>query len=313
MSRLIIDTDPGVDDAFALALAARSPEVDLLAVTTVFGNVGLEHTTRNALRVLALLGREDVPVGVGAARPLVHATPLRAAAVHGDDGLSGRSALLPQRSRGVEPEDAVALMARLITESPEPVTLVPIGPLTNIAALLAAHPGVKSNIDRVVIMGGGLTGGNVTAAAEFNLWCDPEAAHRVLVTEDLPTVLVPTDLTYQCAVDGDWLDRLAASGPLGAALEPLTEVYRAHYRQILGYDGTVIHDAVAVAEAIRPGILRTTPIPVHVDTAFGPRRGGLLADRRLIAPAVDPGFRTIEVALETDVEALRAFLLDRLT
>ncbi len=312
MPRLIIDTDPGVDDAFALVLAARSPEVDLLAVTTVFGNVGLAATTRNALRVLALSGREDVPVGVGAARPLVYPQPREAKAAHGEDGLSGRSEFLPARERGVEVEDAVALMARVLTESPGPVTIAPIGPLTNIALLLAAHPHLKPKIERLVVMGGGLRGGNSTAAAEFNLWCDPEAARRVLVEEDVPTVLVPIDLTYRCSVDGAWLDELRQSGPLGEELEALTTVYRAHYTEILGQDGTVLHDAVAVAEAIRPGILTTTAVPIHVDTGAGPARGSVVGDRRLTAPADEPGFRAVDVALDTDLDQLRAYLLDGL-
>ncbi|OLR91683.1 nucleoside hydrolase [Actinokineospora bangkokensis] len=311
MPSLIIDTDPGVDDAFALALAVRSPQARVLAVTTVFGNTDLAQTTRNAQRLLALLGREDIPVAAGAARPLVYPSPVEADTVHGDDGLSGRALTLPEPTAPLAEEDAVSLMARLVRESPEPVTLVPIGPLTNIAALFAAHPGVKANVDRVVVMGGGLTGGNVTAAAEFNLWCDPEAAYRVLVEEDVPTVLVPIDLTYQCSVDGAWLDEVRASGPVGAVLEPLTETYRAHYGRVLGYDGTVMHDAVAVAEAVHPGTLTTTPMPITVDTAPGPRRGGTLADRRLIA--VDgPGFRTVEVATGTDVAAFRDLLKARL-
>ncbi|WP_424188868.1 nucleoside hydrolase [Actinokineospora sp. G85] len=312
MPRLIIDTDPGIDDAFALALAARSPECDLVAVTTVHGNVGLDLTTRNALKVLKLVDREDVPVGRGAARPLVYPTAVEKTAVHGGDGLSGQAALLADRERGVEPEGAVALMARLIRESDEPVTLVPIGPLTNVAALLAAHPEAADGIDRLVVMGGGLTGGNVNAAAEFNVWADPEAAYRVLVEEDIPTTLVPIDLTYQCAVDADWLARLAAAGPLGAALEPMTGVYRAAYAKILGYDGTVIHDAVAVAEAIFPGTLKTKRVPLTVDTAFSPRRGGTLADLRLNAEPT-PGFRLVNVAMETDVPAFTDLMLRRLS
>ncbi|WP_156753488.1 nucleoside hydrolase [Actinokineospora pegani] len=312
MPRLIIDTDPGIDDAFALALAARSPECDLVAVTTVHGNVGLDLTTRNALKVLKLVDREDVPVGRGAARPLVYPSGVEKTTVHGDDGLSGQAALLADRDRGLEPEGAVALMARLIRESDTPVTLVPIGPLTNVAALLAAHPEAADGIDRLVVMGGGLTGGNVNAAAEFNIWADPEAAYRVLVEEDIPTTLVPIDLTYQCAVDSDWLARLAAAGPLGAALEPMTGVYREAYAKILGYDGTVIHDAVAVAEAIFPGTLKTKRVPLTVDTAFSPRRGGTLADLRLNAERA-PGFRVIDVAMETDVPAFTDLMLQRLS
>jgi pyrimidine-specific ribonucleoside hydrolase len=310
VTRLIIDTDPGIDDTYALALACASPEVDLIGVTTVFGNVGLANTTRNALRVLALCGREDVPVAAGADRPLVHPHAHRARQVHGEDGLSGMSDTLPQRATGLVGTDAVSLMVRLLDESPEPVTIVPIGPLTNIALLLAAHPNVQSKIERLVVMGGGLNGGNVTAAAEFNIWSDPEAARRVLVEESVPTTLVTMDLTVRCAVDGTWLDRLAASGPLGDTLVKLSASYRSHYRLSLGHDGVVIHDAVAVAEAIRPGLLRTTRMPVEVDCGQGPARGMTIADRRQSHTQDSP--RKIDVALDADLDEVRTFLLSRL-
>jgi pyrimidine-specific ribonucleoside hydrolase len=304
MTPLIIDTDPGVDDAYAIALACASPEVELLGVTTVFGNVGLATTTRNA------------PVAAGADRPLVHPHPHRAREVHGADGLSGHSDLLPERARGVAGSDAVTLMMELLEAAPEPVTIVPIGPLTNIALLLAAHPGVSGKIARLVIMGGSVAGGNVTSSAEFNIWSDPEAARRVLVEEAVPTVLVPTDLTKRCAVDQEWLGTLAASGPRGKLLVTLTEAYQAHYRDELGWNGTVLHDAVAMAEAIRPGILTTTRYPVEVECAQGPSRGAVLADRRTTAvrrsTGTDSGHE-VDIATDTDLDALREFMLTRLT
>ena len=313
MTRLIIDTDPGIDDTYALALACASPEIELIGVTTVFGNVGLANTTRNALRVLALCGREDVPVAAGADRPLVHPHPHRARTVHGDDGLSGLSDSLPERKKGLAGTDAVSLMVQLLDESPEPVTIVPIGPLTNIALLLAAHPSLQSKIERLVIMGGGLSVGNMTPAAEFNIWSDPEAARRVLVEESVPTTLVPLDMTLQCAVEARWLDRLAASGPLGDTLVRLSASYRSHYRQSLGHDGVVIHDAVAVAEAIRPGLLRTTRMPVEVDCGQGPARGMTIGDRRTFRTRTQDAPREIDVALEADLDEVREFLLSRLT
>ena len=316
MRRLIIDTDPGIDDAFALALACASPEVDLLAVTTVFGNAALATTTYNALRVLALCGREDVPVAVGADRPLVHPHPHLAAYVHGEDGLSGHAHTLPDRTTGVHELNAVDLMAKILRESAEPVTIVPIGPLTNIALLLAAHPDVRQKIERLVVMGGGLAGGNTTPSAEFNIWSDPEAARRVLVVEDLPVTLVPVDLTVQCAVDLDWLGRLRDSGVRGATLCTLTEDYVAYYTKFLGWQGTVLHDAIAVAEAIVPGTLATDRIPIDVDCALGPNRGAIVADRRADASwsAHEPvGMRPVDVALRTDVPALLEFILSRLT
>ncbi|EID55553.1 nucleoside hydrolase [Saccharomonospora xinjiangensis] len=319
-TKLIIDTDPGVDDAFAIALAALSDDVDLLGVTTVFGNVGVETTTRNARRLLALCKRGDVPVAQGAARPLVHEHPHRARYAHGADGLSGRSAALPEAERPVEAGGAVWLLSRLLEQSDEPVTIAPIGPLTNIASLLSVRPDLHHKIARVVIMGGALLHGNTTAAAEFNIWSDPEAAHRVLTGGEVPCVLVPMDLTYRCAVDLEWLDALTASGPVGAALTALTPDYLAHYRKALGWDGMVIHDAVAVAEVIRPGILRTVAVPVAVETSFGPSRGATVVDQRRPELRADTdgattttASTTVHTAVDTDLDALRAFLLERLT
>jgi pyrimidine-specific ribonucleoside hydrolase len=316
-TKLIIDTDPGVDDAFAIALAALSEDVDLLGVTTVFGNVSLAATTRNALRLLHLCGRSDVPVAAGAERPLIHPQPARAGHIHGADGLSGRSSALPEPERDVEPGGAVRLLVSLLEAADEPVTLAPIGPLTNIALLLAAHPEVKDKIARIVLMGGGVDFGNSTARAEFNIWSDPEAARRVLVEEDVPRVMVPLDLTHKCAVDTAWLAKLASHSPIGAALEALTPDYLATYRRSLGWDGIVLHDAVAVAEAINPGILRTEPYPVDVECSFGPGRGATLVDRRRPEMrgegegAVAPN--AVQVAVDTDVDGLGEFVLGRLT
>jgi len=315
-TQLIIDADSGVDDAFAIALAAVSDDVDLIGVTTVFGNVPLARTTENARRVLALCGRHDVPVAAGAERPLVHPHPHRARYAHGADGLSGRAAMLPEPTRALETADAVTMLVSLLEAADEPVTIAPIGPLTNIAALLSAHPAVRDRIARIVIMGGALEHGNTTASAEFNIWSDPEAAHRVLAGEDVPTVLVPMDLTYRCAVGLDWLAELEASGPLGTALNALTPDYLAHYKKALGWDGTVLHDAVAVAEAIKPGILRTEALPVDVECSFGPTRGRTVVDSRRQELREDTGeaptTSTVDVAMDTDLDGLRAFVLDRL-
>lgn len=209
------------------------------------------------------------------------------------------------------------LLVSLLEAADEPVTLAPIGPLTNIALLLAAHPQVKDKIARIVLMGGGVDRGNSTASAEFNIWSDPEAARRVLVEEDVPCVLVPLDLTYKCAVDTAWLAKLASHSPVGAALEALTPDYLASYRRSLGWDGIVLHDAVAVAEAISPGILRTESYPIEVECSFGPGRGATLVDRRR------PEMRgegegavassAVQVAVDTDVDGLGEFVLGRLT
>jgi len=312
-TKLIIDTDPGVDDAFAIALAALSEDVELLGVTTVFGNVPLPATTRNALRVLALCGRADVPVAAGADRPLVHPPRRRASHVHGADGLSGRSSRLPEPPRGPDPAGAVSLLVSLLEAADEPVTIAPIGPLTNIALLLAAHPRIRDRIARIVIMGGGLGHGNSTPVAEFNIWSDPEAARRVLVEEEVPTVLVPLDLTLRCAVDAAWLAKLAAAGPVGASLDALTPDYRASYRKVLGFEGIALHDAVAVAEAIRPGILRTESFPIEIDCTLGPGRGATLVDRRATGQRAEGEVARVDIAVDTDLDGLRDFVLHRLS
>ena len=307
MIPLLIDTDPGVDDAVALLMAMGSPEARLEAITTVFGNVGLETTTANALRLLALAGRSDIPVGIGADRPLVFPQPYRAAEWHGPDGLGGLAATLPKPVARPDLRGAVQLMADVLRAAVRPVTIAAIGPLTNVALLLAVHRQLADRIARLVIMGGALAGGNTTAAAEFNVWSDPEAAHRVLVEEQLPVTLVPLDLTTRVLVDGKWLLALAAGGERGSILARVLEHYRVRYREQVGPDGVLLHDAIAVLEAIMPGTLRTEPMWLDVICDQGPARGAVIADERHNAPG-----RPVDVAVDADLDAVRAEILHRL-
>ncbi len=293
---MIIDTDPGVDDAVAILLAAASREVELLAITTVFGNVDLATTTANALRLRSLAGLGHVPVAAGAARPIVYPQRGPDARRHGADGLGGCADLLPAPDGPVHARGAVALMADLLRSAIEPVTLVAIGPLTNVALLLAAHPDVRPRIRRIVAMGGSLADGN---ASETNVRADPEAARRVLVEEDVPTTLVPLDLTLRCAVTGAWLAELATAGPRSALLVRLVEQYRANS----GRDEVALHDSLAVLEAAVPGTLRTTPMSLDVVCAPGADRG------RTVRAATG---RTFDVALDADLAAVSATLWERL-
>lgn len=301
---LIVDTDPGVDDAVALMLAVASPEVDLRAVTTVFGNVPLPATTRNAGRVLALAGRPDVLVAAGAARPLVHAQTERAEHWHGGDGLGGRAEHLPAPGTDPDPRGAVEVMAAVLRDAAEPVTIAPIGPLTNVALLLAVHPELAGRIGRIVWMGGSLGAGNTTGAAEFNAHCDPEAAHRVLTQAEVPVTMVPLDLTLRCPAGPRWLAALDAGGPRGHELAQVIAHYRAAYRARYGVDAVALHDAVAVLEAILPGTVRCTPLPVHVACDLGPARGATVP-----VPGTDGP--SVQVARDADVDAVLDEVLQR--
>ncbi len=301
---MIIDTDPGVDDAVALMLAVASPEVQLLAVTTVFGNVGVQITTANALRLRALAGFDQLPVAAGADRPMVYPQHQRAVCTHGPDGLGGRVDLLPEPTGQLDGRGAVGLMADLLRDAATPVTLVAIGPLTNVALLLAAHPGAKDRIDRVVIMGGRLNG----APAESNFQADPEAAYRVLVAEDVPTTLVPLDLTLRAAVDGAWLTKLAAAGPRCAALAGVVQHCRAHFRGASSDDAIALHDPLAVLEAAAPGTLRTTAMPLEVICGHGPSRGAVMA----AGAGRGTDRRAVQVAVDADLPWINATILDRL-
>jgi pyrimidine-specific ribonucleoside hydrolase len=301
---LVIDTDPGVDDAVALLLAAASPEVSLRAVTAVFGNVDLPTTSVNARRLTALAGVPEVPVAAGAERPLVYPQALRAAEWHAGDGLGGRAGTLPEPGP-LDPRGAVALLADVLRAAEEPVTIAPIGPLTNIALLLAVHPELRPRIGRLVVMGGALSGGNTTSTAEFNVHCDPEAAHRVLAEEPVPVTLVPLDLTMRCAVDDGWLEELAAAGPRCATLAAVIGHYRDRHARSYGMASVPLHDAVAVLEAVLPGTLRCEPMALRVECAPAERRGTVVRVQR-------PEARPVDVARDTDIPALHAEVLRRL-
>lgn len=295
---MIIDTDPGVDDAVALMLAAASPEVQLLAVTTVFGNVGVEITTANALRLRSLAGLGNLPVAAGAARPLVYPQPRRTDRWHGRDGLGGHSDLLPEPSGPINALGAVALMAALLRGAVAPVTLVAIGPLTNIALLLAVHPEVKPRIGRIVVMGGNLGG----SPAEFNIDSDPEAARRVLVEEDVATTLVPLNVTLRATVDGAWLAELAQAGPRCAALAGII----GHCRQQHATP-VALHDSLAVLEAAVPGTLTTTPMALQVVCDHGRDRGAVRSGNSPPTAA-----RPVQVACDADLTSINAMILHRL-
>jgi inosine-uridine nucleoside N-ribohydrolase len=272
-TKIVLDTDPGHDDAIALLLALASPEVELLGVTTVAGNQTLDKTTANALKILEYAGRADVPVHVGAPRPIVR-EQWAAEFVHGRSGLDGPD--LPDPHTEPAPGHAVDFLAQQLEEH-EGVVLVPVGPLTNIGLLLAKHTGIEQRIARIVLMGGAIAEGNVTPAAEFNIWADPEAAHRVF-TSGVDVTMIGLDVTHKALLFPDVVERLRASGRVGKLVAELYDFYHAHHVRMYGWEGSPVHDAVAVAHVIRDDLVRTEHRDVVVDIGPEPGRGRTYVD-----------------------------------
>jgi purine nucleosidase/pyrimidine-specific ribonucleoside hydrolase len=305
VTEIILDCDPGHDDAIALLLALASPELNLLGVTTVSGNQTLEKTTANAIRVLDHVGRDEIPVAAGAPRPLVRERHV-AGYVHGESGLDGPD--LPPPSRKPEPAHAIDWIARTIVSRPDPVTLVATAPLTNVALFLARYPELDTRIDRIVLMGGAIGEGNETPAAEFNVWADPEAAHRVFAS-GLDLTMVGLDVTHQAPMRPIHAERLAAAGTAGRLTADLYHFFAAVHRRRYGWDAAPVHDAVAIAHVIDDTLLDTRHCGVIVDTAPGLSRGRTHVDLSGHA-AWEPNCR---VAVGIDSERFLELLITRLT
>ena len=273
MTKIILDTDPGHDDAIALLLALASPELDVLGVTTVSGNQTLEKTTANALKILEFVERTDIPVHVGAPRPLVR-DQWAAAYVHGESGLDGPH--LPDPKTEPINGHAIDFIAAQVEEH-DGVVLVPVGPLTNIGLLLAKYPGIESRIARIVLMGGAIAEGNVTPAAEFNIWADPEAAHRVF-TSGIDVTMVGLDVTHKALLLPENVDELRGAGRVGSLVAQLYDFYHERHVRMYGWEGSPVHDALAVAHVIRGDVVETEHRHVQVDIGPEPGRGRTYVD-----------------------------------
>ena len=272
---VILDVDPGHDDAVALMLACGHPDLDLLAVTTVAGNVSLEKTTHNALRILSLVGCTDVPVGAGASEPLER--PLHTAEdIHGKSGLDGPEEI-PEASFEHDERGAVALISDTLRASSEPVTLVPVGPLTNIALFLREHPDLKDRVARISLMGGSMGLGNTTPAAEFNIYVDPEAAREVFES-GLPITMSGLDVTHQAGAGPEVRERLRTSGRVGGVVAGFLDFFAATYDSVFGFEAPPLHDPVAVAAVLEPGLLQTRPMRVDIECESGLTRGETVCD-----------------------------------
>ncbi|NUR77003.1 MAG: nucleoside hydrolase [Thermoleophilia bacterium] len=298
---IVIDCDPGHDDAIAILLALASPEVELRAVTTVAGNQTLEKTTRNALQVLELAGRSDIPLAAGADAPLRR--HLRTAAdIHGETGLDGPN--LPQPT--TRPVDAHA--AELLADAIEPgVVLVPTGPLTNIALLLERHPDVRDRLDRIVWMGGAIGLGNSTPAAEFNAFVDPEAAAAVF-SSGIPITMIGLDVTHQALFVTEHAARLRNTGSVGRTVAELADFFLPVYRRF-GFSGAPMHDAMAVAHVIDPTLVATLECNVAIETRSQYCDGRTVADRWHVLDAP----RNARVSIDVEAERFLELLVARIS
>ncbi|MDQ3866847.1 MAG: nucleoside hydrolase [Actinomycetota bacterium] len=301
---VLIDCDPGHDDAIALLLALASPELDVLGVTTVAGNQTLAKTTANALRVLEFVARTDVPVAAGADRPLVR-EPFVAADVHGESGLDGPD--LPPPSAEPLAKHAVDFLAERLLASRESATLVATGPLTNVALLLARHPDAAARARRLVLMGGSIGEGNVTPAAEFNVWADPEAAARVFGSR-LDVTMIGLDVTHKALMTPDHANRLRAAGRTGRLVAELFDYFHRFHVATYGFGGSPIHDAAAVAHVARPDLVETRERNVAIECASELCRGRTVVDlwRRT---GKDPN---AHVGVGIDAEAFLELLVERI-
>ncbi len=292
---MILDCDPGHDDAKAILLAAADPAIDLLAITTVAGNSTLEKVTLNARRICAVAGLRDIPIASGADRPLQR-EPRIADDVHGESGMDGPAFGEPDVP--LAGEGVVALMRRLVDESPEPVTLVPTGPLTNIARLLIEHPEVRTGIREIVWMGGSTGRGNTTPYAEFNALVDPEAADQV-VRSGVPFTMCGLNVTHQAAVTEDVVNRLRGiDSVLAEVCVELMTFFAGRYKSLFGFDAPPLHDPVAVARVVDPTLVRCVDANLVVETTGEWTSGATCVDLHGITgrPA------NAKVAVELDVE-----------
>jgi inosine-uridine nucleoside N-ribohydrolase len=267
----------------------------------VSGNQTLEKTTANAIRVLDHVGRGDVHVAAGADRPLVRERQV-AAHVHGETGLDGPD--LPPPAREPHHQHAIDWIAQALSDNPGPVTLVPIGPLTNIALFLARYPRLTPRIERIVLMGGAIGVGNITPAAEFNIWADPEAAHRVF-SSGLDLTMVGLDVTHRALMTPAHVAQL--EGRAGRLVADLYGFFSKFHASRYGWNGAPVHDAVALAHVIDPTLLRTVHRGVVVDTGSELSRGRTHVDMRSVV--WEP---SCHVAVEIEADRFLVLLIERI-
>lgn len=280
--KILLDCDPGHDDAVAMMLAWGNPSIELLGVTTVGGNQTLDKVTRNALSVATVVGMHDVPIAAGCRLPLVRPVEI-APDVHGDSGLDGVE--LPEPAVELDPRHGVDLIIETIMNNePGTVTLVPTGPLTNIAMAARKEPRIVERVQEVVLMGGGYHVGNWSPVAEFNIKVDPEAAH-IVFNEKWPIVMVGLDLTHQALATDEVAERIAAvPGSVSQFTLGLFTFFRKAYQDAQGFEFPPVHDPCTLAYLIDPTIVETVKVPLDVELNGSLTTGMTVADFRAPAP-----------------------------
>ncbi|HLZ90837.1 MAG TPA: nucleoside hydrolase [Candidatus Acidoferrum sp.] len=322
--RIILDTDPGVDDAIAIFLALRSPELHVEAVTPVCGNVPLALTLPNALRLVEIAGRTDIPVAAGAATPLVRRL-VTAKYAHGNNGLGGVD--FPEPKLKPVSDTATELIRRVVRANPGEISVVAIGPLTNIATVLKSDPTIAPLIKSIVIMGGSLSGGNITPAAEFNFYVDPEAA-RIVFDSGIPLTMVGLDVTRKVIIREEQVRALeAAQTPVSQAAGKILRANLDRLNKTGNANGFAMHDPLTVAQLVDPSVVTLKDYFVEIETtgeltagqslgyAHGPvRRSPPLETGQPAADSPEPEFKpNAKVAVEVDPDKFFRLLLARLT
>ncbi|KSU57604.1 ribonucleoside hydrolase [[Bacillus] enclensis] len=302
--KIILDCDPGHDDAIAILLAAGHEAIDLIGITTVAGNAELEKTTLNALKVCEIAGIDDVPVLKGNSQPLIRKRET-AADIHGDSGMDGP--VLPDPLKQAGEEHAVDFIIRTVMESDGDITLVPVGPLTNIAMAMRREPAILSKIQEIVIMGGG-TFGNWTPAAEFNIYVDADAA-KVVFESGVPITMMGLDLTHQALADRHVRSRIAEIGnPAAGFVSELLTYFRKTYLEFFGFEHPPVHDVCSVAYCIDPTVVETKKLRVDIETKGELTYGMTLVDLHGVTGR-EPN---VNVALKLDHEKFWNMLIETL-
>lgn len=301
---IIIDCDPGVDDAIALMLALNASELSIQGITVVAGNVPLALTQRNARQICELMGRRDLPIYAGCPRPLVRSL-ITAEAIHGKTGLDG--ATLPDPTLPLQTAHAVSYLLETLQAAPEPLTLATLGPLTNLAVAIIQAPSICDKIAGIIMMGGGITHGNVTPMAEFNIYVDPHAAH-VVFEAGIPITLISLDITHQVLTTPE---RLAAIQAVGTPASQVAFDLLSHYgkadRENLGTSGAPLHDPCVIAYLLRPDLFITAPGSVKVET------NSPLTLGQTIVSSPKPGIHApVDVVTDVDAAGIYDLLLKHL-